>query len=83
VLVGFSDAGAVDRQPTLFSSWESWAAGVAYSHMKCPLLTHFRLPRSRNHWLVALLAFMEAAALDVALRPAADPGRAMHRWLTS
>lgn len=44
--------------------------------MKYPVLTHFRLSRARNHWLIALLAVMDAAALDMVLRPAADPSAA-------
>ncbi len=72
VLARLSLAGAIDRLPALYSSWDSWSARVAASHMKYPLLTHFRLPRSRNHWLVALLAVMDAAALDIVLRPRAD-----------
>ncbi len=72
VLARFSMAEAVDRLPALHVSWDAWSARVADSHMKYPVLTHFRLPRARNHWLIALLAVMDAAALDIALRPAAD-----------
>ncbi len=72
ILARFSLAGAIDRLPHLYSAWDRWCAHVADSHMKYPALTHFRLPRSRNHWLIALLAVMDAAALDVALRPSSD-----------
>lgn len=65
-------AGAVDRLPGLYSSWDAWCAHVADSHMKYPVLTHFRLPRARNHWLIALLAVLDSAALDIALRPSSD-----------
>lgn len=69
VLARFSLVGAVDRLPSLFAAWDRWCAYVADSHMKYPALTHFRLPRAGNHWLIALLAVMDAAALNISLRP--------------
>ncbi len=72
ILARFSLAGAVGRLPRLYSSWDGWCAHVADTHMKYPALTHFRLPRSRNHWLIALLGVMDSAALDMALRPSSD-----------
>jgi hypothetical protein len=72
VLARLSMAAALDRLDGLYSAWDMWAARVADTHMKYPVLTHFRLPRSQNHWIVALLAVMDAAALDLALRPDAD-----------
>jgi hypothetical protein len=76
ILARFALAGAVDRLPELYSSWDSWAAQVADTHLKYPVLTHFRLPRAGNHWLVALLAVMDAAALDLAVRPEHEDGAA-------
>lgn len=76
VLARFSMAGAVMQLPSLYSSWDSWSAHVADTHMKYPVLTHFRLPRSRNHWAIALLAVMDAAVLDMVLRPDADQATA-------
>jgi hypothetical protein len=72
IIARLSLAGAVGRLPGLYSSWDRWCAYVADSHMKYPALTHFRLPRSGNHWLIALLAVMDSAALDMALRPSSD-----------
>lgn len=72
ILARFSSEGAVDQLPSLYRSWDTWAAQVADTHMKYPVLTHFRLPRSKNHWLIAFLAVVDAAALDIALRPNAD-----------
>jgi hypothetical protein len=69
ILARFALANAIDRLPALFGSWDRWCAHVGDSHMKYPALTHFRLPRAGNHWLIALLAVMDAAALDMALRP--------------
>jgi len=69
VLARFTMAGALDRLPALYASWDEWAASVADSHMKYPVLSHFRLPRANNHWVIGLLAVMDAAALDISLRP--------------
>ena len=69
ILARFSDLDAVDNLNGLYPVWDAWAARVAATHMKYPVLTHFRLPRSGNHWLIALLGVMDAAALDIALRP--------------
>lgn len=71
ILARFALAGAVDRLANLYAMWDEWCAYVADSHMKYPALTHYRLPRSGNHYLVALLAVMDAATLDMALRPRA------------
>jgi hypothetical protein len=76
VLARLALASAVDTLPALYSSWDRWSAEVADTHMKYPVLTHFRLPRSGNHWLVALLAVLDAAALDLSLRPSEAHGAA-------
>ena len=76
ILGQFADAGARRQLPTLYRSWDIWAAQVADSHMKYPVLTHFRLPRAKNHWLVALVAVMDAAALEIVLRPDDDQSAA-------
>jgi hypothetical protein len=72
VLARLSLAGALDRFPGICATWDVWCAQVSDTHMKYPVLSHFRLPRSRNHWLIALLAMLDAAALDLSLRPTAD-----------
>jgi hypothetical protein len=41
---------------------------VADGHTKYPVLNQFRLPRSRHHWLVSLVAVMDAAAMDLSIR---------------
>jgi len=76
VLARFSLAGAVEQLPDVYAKWDEWAASVADSHMKYPVLTHFRLPRAKNHWVIAQLAMMDAAALDMALRPAENQAAA-------
>jgi hypothetical protein len=81
VLARLSLAGALGQLPDLYRAWDSWCAQVSDTHLKYPVLPHFRLPRSRNHWLIALLAMMDAAALDTVLRPSSDhaPARLMLR----
>lgn len=72
VLAQLATVGALQQLPALYRSWDTWAARVADTHMKYPVLTQFRLPRAKNHWAVALLAIMDAAALDIVLRPSND-----------
>jgi len=72
ILARMTLADAVGRLPRLFASWDAWCARVADSHMKYPVLTHFRGPRARNHFMAALLAVADAAALAIAVRPSAD-----------
>jgi hypothetical protein len=72
ILARLTMAGAVHRLPTVFADWDAWCAQVSDTHMKYPVLAQFRLPRSRNHWVIALLGVLDAAAIDLALRPSAD-----------
>jgi hypothetical protein len=57
----------------LFTGWERWAAEVAESHTTYPTLTRFRSPRPLSHWLISLIAVMDAAALHLALAPGREP----------
>lgn len=76
VLLGYHQAGALDALPALFMDWDRWASEVADGHTKYPVLNQFRLPRGRYHWLLSLLAMLDAAGLDVSLRPAVPEGEA-------
>jgi len=76
VLSRFALAGALDLLPSLFTDWDAWCGRVADTHVKYPVLAHFRLPRSGNHFVVALLAVMDAAAMEVTLRSDNGHGRA-------
>ncbi|MDP3971508.1 MAG: hypothetical protein Q8P61_01175 [Candidatus Nanopelagicales bacterium] len=58
--------------PLLWISWERWAADVSESHSSYPPLIHTRSARASRHWWIALLAVMDAAALNISLRPG-DP----------
>lgn len=57
----------------LFTGWEKWAAEVAESHTTYLNLVRLRSPRPYSHWLTSLLAVMDAAAMHLALAPAAEP----------
>lgn len=61
--------GLITQLPALYQGWERWAAQIAESHTSYPVLIHFRSPRATRNWLIALLAIMDAAALELALNP--------------
>ena len=61
--------GLINQLTTLYQGWERWAAQIAESHTSYPVLIHFRSPRATRNWLIALLAIMDAAALELALNP--------------
>lgn len=66
----------LDRLGDLYGRWEEWAADVAETHTNYPVLVFFRSPHPLRSWILGLLAVMDAAALDVALRPQAAPRQA-------
>jgi hypothetical protein len=57
----------------LFTRWQRWAAEVAESHTTYLSLARLRSPRPLSHWLIALIAVMDAAALHLALTPSREP----------
>jgi hypothetical protein len=63
-------SGLLDSLPDLYRGWERWAAEISESHTSYPVLIHFRSPQPYRNWLVALLAVMDAAAMELALNPA-------------
>ena len=67
---------AVDTLPTLFTQWERWAAEVSESHTNYPVLLFFRSQEATRSWLVALVAVMDAAALQVSCAPEMAQGPA-------
>jgi hypothetical protein len=76
IVIRHHKALADDELDAVFAEWDTWAAHMADTHMKYPVLTRFRLPRSRNHWLIALLAVADAAALRITLQPSMPQGKA-------
>ena len=76
ILFRLALTGALDLLPALFSDWDAWCSRVADTHAEYPVLARFRLRRSGNHLVIALLAVMDAAELELAFRPNGNPGRA-------
>ena len=70
---GIQDGNTAPVLETLFFTWERWAAEVAESHTTYFTLTRFRSPRPLSHWLTALIAVMDAAALHLAVAPSQEP----------
>src|SRR5262249_24086727 len=56
-----------------FTAWEQWAAEVGESHTTYLSLVRLRSPRPLSHWVTALLAVMDAAALHLSLGPESEP----------
>ena len=73
VLAAHQTAVALNVLPDLYASWDRWACEVDDGHTKYPVLNQFRLPRSRHHWMVALTAMMDAAAMDLSVRQSPPP----------
>ena len=70
---GIEDSDIPALLDELFVAWERWAAEVAESHTTYLTLARFRSPRPLSHWLIALIAVMDAAALHLALAPSLQP----------
>ena len=65
----------------LFTAWERWAAEVAESHSTYLTLARLRSPRPLSHWLISLIAVMDAAAMHLALAPSREPKLAARQSL--
>jgi hypothetical protein len=70
---GIEDSDIPSLLDELFTAWERWAAEVAESHTTYLTLARLRSPRPLTHWLIALIAVMDAAALHLALNPSREP----------
>ncbi|MFK0021040.1 hypothetical protein [Streptomyces sp. NPDC090798] len=62
--------------PELYRSWERLASDIGESHSTYPVLLAFRSPRPYRSWIVALVAVMDAAAMQLALTPSSAPPEA-------
>lgn len=62
--------------PELYRAWERLASDMGESHSTYPVLMAFRSPRPYRHWLVGLVAVMDAAAVQLALTPSSAPPEA-------
>ncbi|HVA21745.1 MAG TPA: hypothetical protein VNN74_06590 [Candidatus Micrarchaeia archaeon] len=66
----------LDSLAPLYADWEVWAADLAESHTSYTPLLYFRSPHPLRSWVLALLAVMDAAALQLALTPLSAPAPA-------
>ncbi|MFN2595505.1 MAG: hypothetical protein ABR579_11530 [Actinomycetota bacterium] len=73
ILVRAQLVGLRESLPDLYAQWEQWAAEVAESHTNYPVLLFFRSPHPLRSWVLALLAVLDAAALQNALFPESAP----------
>ena len=76
ILIRHAIVNSSDELVTLWRDWEHWAADVAESHVNYPVLIHVRSAQPLRNWLIALLAVMDAAALQLALNPQIPQGPA-------
>ncbi len=60
-------AGANDESARHFAEWAEWAARLRLTHMTYPTLMYVRGSRANRHYVVALLAMLDAAALKISL----------------
>jgi hypothetical protein len=68
--------GNVSYLPRLYERWTEWAADVSESHTTYQTLIYFRSRYPENPWPLALLAVLDAAALQLALCPGSAPAEA-------
>ncbi len=63
LLESYARLGVVERLPSLFVRWESWAAEVLDSHVAYPLLGYFRSSHDNLSWISALGTMLDTASL--------------------
>jgi hypothetical protein len=68
--------GNVSYLPRLYERWTEWAADVSESHTTYRTLIYFRSRYPENPWPLALLAVLDAAALQLSLCPGSAPAEA-------
>jgi hypothetical protein len=59
------ELGRFERMEDVWDGWEDWFIELGESHTSFPILSFFRSPRSRNHWVLASEAVLDGAALMV------------------
>ena len=76
ILIRHQLVGTVDSLPDFYGQWEQWAAEFSESHSTYPVLLLFRSPDPWASWPIALLAVLDAAAMQLALNPTSAPSQA-------
>jgi hypothetical protein len=69
VLARYHDLGITDQLPALFLRWEQWAGTRVETDTSYVPLIWFRTNFKYTHWISALAAVMDAAALQNSLTP--------------
>jgi hypothetical protein len=59
--------GTLDSLPLVMLDWARWATRLRMTHVIYPVLIWVRGTRSTRHFVVSLLAVLDAAALDMSL----------------
>lgn len=67
ILCRASLLGIPERIDSTFAEWAEWSAQVRLTQSLYPALNRVRSPTAERHWLISLLAVLDAAALSVAL----------------
>lgn len=76
VLMRHELVDALDALGAFYRDWELWSADLAESHSTHPVLLLFRSPEVGYSWVLALLAVLDAAAIQLALSPSSAPSSA-------
>jgi hypothetical protein len=73
LLSRYSLAGSLEDLSTTFDHWGATAARLRMTHVTYPVLIWVRSARALRHYTVALLAVLDAAALQVSLNQSMRP----------
>ncbi|HEY7107215.1 MAG TPA: hypothetical protein VH986_12480 [Acidimicrobiia bacterium] len=76
ILIRHQLVGIIDSLPAFYGEWEQWSADLSESHTTYPVLLLFRSPDPWSSWVIALLAVLDAAAMQLALNPHTAPSQA-------
>jgi hypothetical protein len=69
LIARLSLAGNIDGIAAVFNEWARLSSWLRMTHLTYPVLIWVRSGRARRHYVVALLAVLDAAALVVSLKP--------------
>lgn len=59
--------GTIAELPQVFMEWAKWSTRLRLTHVTYPVLVYVRSSRAMRHYVISLLAVMDAAALKLAL----------------
>ncbi|MHB1988738.1 MAG: hypothetical protein ACYCSF_12280 [Acidimicrobiales bacterium] len=76
LLIRHQLVSSLDALAGLYRDWEMWSADLAESHVSYPILLFFRSPEPGYSFVLALLAILDAAALQLSLMPSSAPSEA-------